>query len=177
MRAKVLSREHIRGSLVSDDGTAVVLVAFAAYRADPQQVAGDIERIVLGEFEPDTVYWGGAPFISTYIFQTTQADLACLSLWAVAAILLIMVFAFRDLVGTLLGLASTGVGILVSRASMVIFDEPLNIVLGSMPIILFAVGSAYGIHILSRVDTTPTRGWCRGRRPFDARSRVQDRWS
>ena len=152
LRAKVLSREHIRGSLVSDDGTAVVLVAFAAYRADPQQVAGDIERIVLEEFEPDTVYWGGAPFISTYIFQTTQADLARLSPWAVAAILLIMVFAFRDLVGTLLGLASTGVGILVSRASMVIFDEPLNIVLGSMPIILFAVGSAYGIHILSRYN-------------------------
>ena len=42
LRAKVLSRDHIRGSLVSDDGTAVVLVAFAAYRADPQQVAGDM---------------------------------------------------------------------------------------------------------------------------------------
>ena len=152
LRAKVLSRDHIRGSLVSDDGTAVVLVAFAAYRADPQQVAGDIERIVLDEFEPERVYWGGAPFISTYIFQTTQADLARLSPWAVAAILLIMVFAFRDLVGTLLGLASTGIGILVSRASMVVFDEPLNIVLGSMPIILFAVGSAYGIHILSRYN-------------------------
>ena len=52
LRAKVLSREHIRGSLVSDDGTAVVLVAFAAYRADPQQVAGDIERIVLEELRP-----------------------------------------------------------------------------------------------------------------------------
>jgi len=152
LRAKVLSRDHIRGSLVSDDGTAVVLVAFAAYRADPQEVAGDIERIVLDVFAPDQVYWGGAPFISTYIFQTTQADLARLSPWAVAAILLIMVFAFRDLVGTLLGLASTGIGILVSRASMVIFDEPLNIVLGSMPIILFAVGSAYGIHILSRYN-------------------------
>ena len=35
---------------------------------------------------------------------------------------------------------------------MVVFDEPLNIVLGSMPIILFAVGSAYGIHILSRYN-------------------------
>ena len=152
LRASVLSREHIRGALVSDDGTAVVLVAFAAFRADPQEVVADIEGIVNEHFESETIYWGGAPFISTYIFQTTQEDLRRLSPWAVAAILLIMVFSFRDLVGTLLGLVSTGLGILISRACMVLFDVPLNIVLGSMPIILFAVGSAYGIHILSRFN-------------------------
>jgi predicted RND superfamily exporter protein len=152
IRAKVLSREHIRGSLVSDDGTAVVLVAFASYRADPQKVAQDIRNIVEGSFEAEQLYWGGAPFISTYIFQTTQEDLRRLSPWAVAAILLIMVFAFRDVVGTLLGLVSTGIGILVSRACMVLADVPLNIVLGSMPIILFAIGSAYSIHILSRYN-------------------------
>lgn len=152
LRASVLSREHIRGALVSDDGTAVVLVAFAAYRADAQALVGDIEAIVTERFDSERVYWGGAPFISTYIFQTTQEDLRKLSPWAVAAILLIMVFSFRDLVGTLLGLISTGIGILISRACMVLFDVPLNIVLGSMPIILFAVGSAYGIHILSRFN-------------------------
>ncbi|MEC8194490.1 MAG: MMPL family transporter [Myxococcota bacterium] len=152
LRASVLSRDHIRGSLVSDDGTAVVLVAFAAFRADQQEVAGTIRTVVEEQFKDETIYWGGAPFISTYIFQTTQEDLRRLSPWAVAAILLIMVFSFRDLVGTLLGLVSTGIGILISRACMVLFDVPLNIVLGSMPIILFAVGSAYGIHILSRFN-------------------------
>jgi predicted RND superfamily exporter protein len=152
LRASVLARDHIRGSLVSEDGTAVVVVAFAGFRADPQTVAGDIQRIVSDQFPGESIYWGGAPFISTYIFQTTLEDLRRLSPWAVAAIMLIMVFAFRDLAGTLLGLLSTGIGILISRASMVIFDVPLNIVLGSMPIILFAVGSAYGIHILSRFN-------------------------
>jgi predicted RND superfamily exporter protein len=152
LRAKVLSRDHIRGSLVSEDGTAVVLVAFAAYRADPQAVSAEIRAIVEQAFPAAPIYWGGAPFISTYIFQTTRSDLRRLSPWAVAAILVIMVLAFRDLVGTLLGLISTGIGILVSRAAMVLFDVPLNIVLGSMPIILFAVGSAYGIHILSRFN-------------------------
>jgi predicted RND superfamily exporter protein len=152
LRASVLARDHIRGSLVSEDGTAVVIVAFAGFRADPQTVAGDIRRIVEDQFPGESIYWGGAPFISTYIFQTTLEDLRRLSPWAVAAIMLIMVFAFRDLAGTLLGLLSTGIGILISRASMVVFDVPLNIVLGSMPIILFAVGSAYGIHILSRFN-------------------------
>ncbi len=152
LRASILSREHIRGALVSDDGTAVVVVAFAGFRADPQAVSSSIQSIVSERFDADQVFWGGAPFISTYIFETTQEDLRRLSPWAVAAILLIMVFSFRDLVGTLLGLVSTGIGILISRACMVVFEVPLNIVLGSMPIILFAVGSAYGIHILSRFN-------------------------
>ena len=150
LRAHVLSRDHIRGSLISDDGTAVMILAFTGFRSDPQQVAKDIRSFVEPAFPDDNLYWGGAPFISTYIFQTTQADLARLSPWAVAAILVIMVAAFRDLVGTALGLVSTGIGILISRACMVAMDVPLNIVLGSMPIILFAVGSAYGIHMLGR---------------------------
>ena len=102
LRASVLSRDHIRGSLVSDDGTAVVLVAFAAFRADQQEVAGTIRTVVEEQFKDETIYWGGAPFISTYIFQTTQEDLRRLSPWAVAAILLIMVFSFRDLVLSLI---------------------------------------------------------------------------
>ena len=150
LRAHVLSRDHIRGSLISDDGSAVMILAFTGFHSDPQQVAMDIRSFIEPAFPEDNLYWGGSPFISTYIFQTTQADLARLSPWAVAAILVIMVAAFRDLVGTALGLVSTGIGILISRACMVAMDVPLNIVLGSMPIILFAVGSAYGIHMLGR---------------------------
>ncbi len=150
LRERVLSRDVVVGSLVSEDGRAVVLVAFAAFRTDPQVVSTKIRNIVAPAFPEDEVYWGGAPFISSYIFQTTQQDLARLSPWAVASIVLIMLLAFRDWRGTALGLVATGLGILVSRAAMAALDVPLNIVLGSMPIILFSVGSAYSIHILSR---------------------------
>ena len=150
LRDRVLSRDVVVGSLVSEDGTAVVLVAFAAFRTDPQVVSGKIREIVLEGFPEEDVFWGGAPFISSYIFQTTQQDLARLSPWAVAAIVLIMLLSFRDWRGTALGLVATGMGILVSRTAMAVLGVPLNIVLSSMPIILFSVGSAYSIHILSR---------------------------
>jgi len=150
LRERVLSRDAVVGSLISEDGKAVVLVAFAGFRADPQVVATQIQSAVEPAFPQEQVYWGGAPFVSTYIFQTTQDDLSRLSPWAVVAIVLIMLLSFRDIWGTALGLASTGIGILIARAAMAALDVPLNIVLGSMPIILFAVGSAYSIHILSR---------------------------
>jgi uncharacterized protein len=150
LRSRVMSRDAVAGTLVSEDGTAVVLVAFAAYRSDPRKVSEKIQGIVAPRFLEDQVYWGGAPFVSSYIFETTQADISRLSPYAVLAIVLIMLVVFRDWRGTLLGLSAAGLGILVSRAAMAAADVPLNIVLGSMPIILFSVGSAYSIHILSR---------------------------
>jgi len=147
---RALSRDHIRGALVSEDGSSVVILAFAAFEADPREVASLVRGVAERHFPGESLYWGGAPFVSTYIYDTTQADVARLTPFAVLAIVIIMFLAFRDPIGATLGLASTGVGILISRASMAALDVPLNIVLGSMPIILFAVGSAYGIHVLSR---------------------------
>ena len=39
LRERVMSRDAVVGSLVSEDGQAVVLVAFAAYQADPRGVS------------------------------------------------------------------------------------------------------------------------------------------
>jgi predicted RND superfamily exporter protein len=153
LKAQVMSRGIVVGSLISEDAGAVLLVAMSAYGADPQKLTEEIRGIVEPEFTDAKLYWGGSPFISTYIFQATKADLARLSPWAVVAIVFIMLLAFRDVVGTALGLVSTGIGILVSRALMAALGIPLNIVLGSMPIILFAVGSAYSIHILARYQS------------------------
>ena len=58
----------------------------------------------------------------------------------------ILLIAFRNAWAVALGLLSTGVGILVVYATMAVLGMPLNVVLGAMPVILFAVGSAYAIH-------------------------------
>ena len=69
--------------------------------------------------------------------------------WAVLAIVVILLVAFRNIRAVALGLLSTGTGILGVHATMSVLDIPLNVVLGSMPVILFAVGSA-AIHMLAR---------------------------
>ena len=152
LRARVMSRDHIVGTLISERADAVLVYAFGMPGAQPRVLAGRVREAVQRHFPRVEVYEGGAPFISTYIFDTTQADMARLTPWAVIAIVLIMVAAFRDLLGSALGLLATVVGITVSRAAMAVTGTSVNIVLSSMPIILFAVGSAYAIHILSHVD-------------------------
>ena len=156
LRKKVMSRDHVVGNLISRDGSAVLIYCFLAYGTDHRSMAARIQHVVRGAF-PDTSqvkkYWGGGPFIATYIYNSTQADMKVLTPWAVVAIVVIMLLAFRDILGTFLALLSTSMGIVLSLGLMATLEVKFNIVLSSMPVILFAVGSAYGIHILSRYYT------------------------
>ncbi len=161
LRDKVMSRDMIVGNLISTSGDAVILYAFASFGADPKTFADTVRRVVEARFPGETVYWGGAPFISTYIYTATQDDLRRLTPWAVIVIIILIVLAFRDPVGAGLALLSTGMGIAMSMGLMGILGVRYNIVLSSMPVILFAVGSAYAIHVLAHYyaearDTPPT---------------------
>ncbi|MBW2453618.1 MAG: MMPL family transporter [Deltaproteobacteria bacterium] len=150
LRKRVMSKDHVVGNLISADGKAVNLYAFAGHGTGPRETADLVREKVEATFPEHTKYWGGAPFISTYIYDITQADMRRLVPWAVVVIVLIIVASFRDLIGAALALFSTGMGIVIAHGAMGALGVDANLVLSSMPVILFAVGSAYGIHILVR---------------------------
>ncbi|MCA9666033.1 MAG: MMPL family transporter, partial [Myxococcales bacterium] len=150
LRRKVLSRDHAVGNLVARDGKAVLIYCFLAHGSDPRAVGQNIRTVVARYAPADKTYWGGGPFIAAHIYDSTRADMRRLTPWAVLAMVIVMMIAFRDIRGTCLALLSTGFGIVVSLGLMAAFGVRINLALGSMPIILFAVGSAYGIHVLAR---------------------------
>lgn len=150
LRERVMRMDHIVGDLVDEEASAVILYNFLARGADPRQAAGLIQEKVRAAFPDRELYWGGAPFISTYIYDTTQADMRRLIPWAVVAVVLIIVLSFRDVFGAMLALVSTGMGIAIAYGLMGMFGVDANIVLSATPVILFAVGSAYAIHVLVR---------------------------
>jgi uncharacterized protein len=150
LRAKVMSRDLVVGNLVSENGKAVLIYCFLSYGSEVKAVTKEIARVVTSTFPNEPKYWGGNPFISSYIYNTTQEDIWRLTPWAGLAIILIMMLAFRDVVATCLALFSTAIGIVMSLGLMGALGVRFNIVLGSMPIIMLALGSAYAIHVLAR---------------------------
>ena len=150
LRQKVMARDFVVGNLISEDARAVMIYVFAAYGAQPRELANRVRDIVDVSYPDNAKYWGGSPFIATYIYDSTQADMARLTPWAVVAIIIIILASFRDWVGSILALGTTAMGIVISRAAMAVLGVSFNIVLSAMPVILFAVGSAYSIHMLSR---------------------------
>lgn len=153
LKKKVMSRDHVLGSLISKDASSVVIYCFLGFDVDQRAMAGRIRSAVKKVFPEKEVFWGGGPFVSTYIYDTTNRDLKHLTPWAILAIVAVIILAFRDLLGAALALFTTGIGIAVTLGLMASLGVPFNIVLSAMPIILFAIGSAYGIHLLARYYT------------------------
>ncbi|HZO14353.1 MAG TPA: MMPL family transporter, partial [Polyangiaceae bacterium] len=118
--------------------------------ADQRSTAQLVRDHVDAAFPDNPKYWGGAPFITTYIYDVALADMKRLIPWAVVVIVVIVVASFRDPFGAFLALLSTGLGILVAHGLMGATGYDSNIVLSAMPVILFAVGSAYGVHVMVR---------------------------
>lgn len=150
LRQLILSRDHVAGNLYSRSGRAVLVYCFLAYGTEPRAAAARIRGVVEGHFPKTAIFWGGNPFISAYVYDTVQKDIRRLTPWVGLVIILLMLLFFRDLTGTLLALLSTCMAIAVTVGVMGAFDVRLNLMLGSMPIVLFAIGCAYSIHILAR---------------------------
>ena len=150
LREKVMSRDQIVGNLISKDGKSTLLFCFAGYGTEQKVVAQKVRSAVEEAFPKEKKYWGGAPFISTYIYDITQEDMRRLAPWAVVVIVLITIWSFRDVIGAGLALLSTALGIVMSLGLMGLLHVSVNVVLGSLPVILFALGSAYPVHILTR---------------------------
>ncbi len=150
LREHVLSRDDIVGNLVDEAGSGTLIYCFATPGANMRATSAQIRTVIEETFPQEQKYWGGAPFISTYIFNVTQEDLRRLAPWAVLLLVLITVASFRDLIGTGLALLSTALGILMALGLMGALGQRSNIVLGSMPLILLSLGSAYAVHFLSR---------------------------
>ncbi len=148
-RERIMSRDHVVGNLISPTADAVNIYCFLGMDVDPRATAAAIQKVVEVHLPNRELYWGGSPFISSWIYDTTSRDLDKLTPYAVLTILVILMLTFGDLRGTLLALLSTCMGIAAANGLMAALGVRYNIVLSSMPIILFAVGSAYSIHILS----------------------------
>lgn len=150
LREKVMSRDQVVNNLISADGQAVLIYGFLSYGAEPKATAARIRTIVDEAFPGEVKYWGGTPFVSGYIYDVSQSDIRRLAPWASLVILIITLLALRDAIGTGLALTGSALSILVSLGLMGAFGVHANVMVGSLPVIVFALGSASAVPLLTR---------------------------
>lgn len=157
LKARVLSREHVVGSFVSPDGRAALLLVFLApakpgTQVSLRKVAHELHQAVETAFAGTglRMFYGGAPFAAATIFEETQEDARRLTPLAILCILLVIVLAFRDPVGVALTVLTVAWAVVVVLGGMGFLDEPYTVVSATLPVILFASGSSYAVHLLGR---------------------------
>lgn len=152
LKSKVMGNDMYRGSIVSEDGTSTLVIFTLASDADVKEVAKKViaktEELQL----PEEVYFIGAPMLLSYISDLMKKDLIQLLPIAFIVIGLILLFSFRSAKGVILPLLVAVISIVWSLGVMATLGVSMSMISNNIPIILLAVGSAYAIHVLNRVE-------------------------
>jgi predicted RND superfamily exporter protein len=164
LRAKVLSRDHIAGNIVSRDGRAALIMVFLADGVGDRQVSEAVRQVAEAKLRPLAIYYGGGPYAGSAIYQEAQDDVWRLSPIALLVLLLVVVLSFRDLVGVVLTVVSVAFSALVVLGAMGWLGDKFTVATSTLPVILFASGSSYAVHVLGRYYLVREEG----QKPLDA---------
>ncbi len=150
LRATALASEVMVGNMVSKDGRAAVIMAFLADGAGDRQVTAEIRRVAGETLGKLPVFYAGAPFAGASIYDEAQADVRRLSPVALLVLLIVVVLSFRDPVGVLLTVSSVVFSVMVVLGGMGWVGDKWTVASGTLPVLLFASGSSYAVHVLGR---------------------------
>jgi predicted RND superfamily exporter protein len=156
LKRRIASWDLFRGSLVSDDLSATqILITLDAVTADftRPEITRSIEKIrkiadeiFTGEAE---VYFTGQPIVNAIINNSMIADNILLIPLVVIIMLAMLFFSFRRFTFVVLPFVTVIIAVIWTIGMAALLGIKLSIITTILPVILVAVGSAYGIHIVT----------------------------
>ncbi|MCL2175159.1 MAG: MMPL family transporter [Treponema sp.] len=156
LRRRIASWDLYRGALVSEDLSATqMLITFDVLSIDQSrpEVAQSLKQIrkigkdiFAGEAE---VYFAGTTVINAVINESIIADNVLLLPLAVIAVLGLLFFSLRRLIFVILPLSTAIISVIWTVGLAAMFGVKLSTITTIMPIILIAIGHAYGIHVIT----------------------------
>ncbi|RLC36726.1 hypothetical protein DRH29_03960 [candidate division Kazan bacterium] len=149
LREYCLSKDMYRGSLVSADGRIALIIARVREGTSKTEVACKMKDIVKSTEGKEKIYYAGIPFQMVFLTDIITKDLMRLIPLVSLLVVLVLYFSFHSVRGVLLPLGTVLISTIWIIGLMSSLGIDLTIVTASIPILLIAIGSAYGIHLLS----------------------------
>jgi len=141
-----------KGAIVSEDGTATLIMFTVLQDADKQSVANEAKNKIVALNFPEKLYFGGLPMLMNDLSDLIVGDMIWLIPVAFLLIALVLLISFRSAKGVILPLLIAGIAVIWTLGIMVLAGFKLTMVSYDIPIILLAVGSAYTIHVINRIN-------------------------
>ena len=154
LRNRVMSKEMYKGNIVSEDGTSTLVMFTLLDDADKQAVAKEIKEKITNLNLPEKISFGGIPMMMDDVSNLMIVDMRNLIPITFIIIMLVLLISFRSARGVILPLLTASISTVWVLGFMQLLGYKLNLVSINMPVILLAVGSAYTIHVINRVNET-----------------------
>ena len=154
---KKLNKSEMGDGLISEDKKAsIILVSLLDGYKNMGSDQGNLsleEKInqVVSAFKgPEKIYFSGQPVVSDLLGRYMSRDFMLLFPLSILVVLLIFFFSFRSLRGVLLPVAVVILGVIWTMGTTGFLNIPFSMSTLILPMLLIAVGSAYGIHVVNR---------------------------
>lgn len=159
LRDYVLDKEMYTGILVAPSGELTLVLARFAPDIDRVEVGRRIRALAEETFSADVeLTYSGLPFQIYYMDQIVLDVLGLLTPLVIGLVALVLGLFYRRLSGVLLPLAGVGFSLVWTMGVMALTGVSISLLTSALPVILFAVGSAYTIHVLSHYLGRRRRG-------------------
>ncbi len=149
---EITKNDMVSGTLIAPDGTAAAVIFTFADRSNADSLAEKIIEHITALPLHEEPYFAGSPFLATYVSQVVNHDLMTLIPIAFLLIALILYLSFHSVRGIVLPILTAGLAIVWAMGLFSLMGYKLSMVSNNVPIIILAVGSAYAIHLLNRVN-------------------------
>ncbi|MGA9270960.1 MAG: MMPL family transporter, partial [Lutimonas sp.] len=158
LRGNIEANAMYKGSIVSEDETSCLIVFTLRDDADVNVVAQEVIDKTTALELPEKLYYIGSPMLITYIAQLMKKDLSSLLPVALILIALILFVSFRTWSGVILPLMTAIISIVWTLGLMALLGFSMSMISNNIPMVLLAVGSAYAIHVVNRIQLLRNQG-------------------
>ena len=156
IKKKIRDWSMYEKSLVSDDLKALQIFVFLNVKNEESgteeamaSCKAIMKKVENWKFRDSKTYITGMPVFSEVVNEATSHDLRVLIPLVILVVVLVLFVSFRRFSGVFLPLLTVLVSTIWAIGAMGLFSVPLSILSTVLPVILIAVGSAYGIHVIN----------------------------
>jgi len=150
LKKNALSNELIAGKLVAKDATFTAIIANLQEEYDQTKVFLAVEEIIAQYKGDENFYLAGDPINQHEIDAGIEHDINLLLPLALVLLLIGYFLSFRTAKGVILPFCVVVISIIWTMGLMGHLGFPITVVSSIVPVVMIAVSSSYGIHVVHR---------------------------
>jgi len=151
LRKKVITNDMVYGKLVSKDETVAVIIARIGDNVFTQDFYHRILEVAKKYEGPEKVYVAGRPIVEGTLAYLGPKDMQRMVPIVILVIILVLFLLLRSAKSTLLTLLVVVLSSIWAFGAMATLNIPIYSVSTMIPVMLIAIGIAYGVHLYSHL--------------------------
>lgn len=147
MQSEVEANSMIYGRNVSKDGTATLIIAELKDDADSKALQEELKSWISQWEGPERILMAGRPVVEGSLAELGPKDMAIMFPLVIITMIILLYLLLRSVRDTVLNMVIVLFGTILSFGLMTVLGVPIYAVDTMIPVMLIAIGVAYGIHM------------------------------